>query len=239
MAAPEHREKLERRRDRRLVAISVGGTIFFVLTMVIASTLYPGGTWLDRSAEGHSFLGNYFCDLMQHRAMNGQSSELGSLFARVGSVAMFAALGSFVVQVANMEQPPTLRARITRRAGLTGAILACSVPLLTSDHFRTAHVIAVVGSFLPALASTIAAFGICLRSPRSTALIKATALLTLVIGGIDGLLYAFVYGLYGLGFHLPADVNRLINHLLPAFQRMASLFLLAWVLAVSLSTARR
>ncbi len=239
LPAPSERRGDGASRRRLLAAISGGGSLIFVITLVVAASLYPGGTWADRSTVGHSFFGNYLCDLMQHRALNGEPAELGSLLARIGSVAMFAALASFFLQVARLEETRSLRGRITVRAGLFAALVSCSVPLLTSDRFRTAHVIAVVASFLPAFVATVAGFGICLRSPRSTRLIKGAALVAVIAGGIDGFLYAFAYGAFAIDLRPPGDVRRLINDLLPLLQRIATLGLLAWVLAMTLRTARR
>ena len=34
----------------------------FLGLMSAAMALYPGGNWLDRSASGHRFFANFFCD---------------------------------------------------------------------------------------------------------------------------------------------------------------------------------
>ncbi len=65
-------------RDRWLVRICLAGTACFVACFGIAIALYPGGTWFNRRAEGHSFWMNFLCDLMQSRALNGEEATVGS-----------------------------------------------------------------------------------------------------------------------------------------------------------------
>jgi len=222
-----------------LVAIAGGGALIFVASFVIAAALYPGGTWVQRTSSGHSFFGNYLCDLMQTRALNGRAAGVGAWVARSGALAMFAAVASFFIQVARLEARPSLRSRLVLGAGLSSCALGAAVPMVTSDQLRAAHVALVVAAFVPALVATIAAAQICLRSPATGRWIKAAALLTLSAGAIDGILYAFAYGAHGLEMPLPRGLRRAINDLLPLLQRIATLGLLAWVIAVSWRTAAR
>lgn len=221
-----------------LVAIAGGGALIFVVSFVIAAALYPGGTWVQRTSSGHSFFGNYLCDLMQARALNGRAAGVGAWVARSGALAMFAAVASFFIQVARLERP-SVRSRLVLRAGVLACVLGAGVPIVTSDQLRAAHVALVVAAFVPALVATIAAAQICLRSPAAGRWIKAAALLTLGAGAIDGILYAFAYGAHGLEMPLPRELRRAINDLLPLLQRIATVGLVAWVLAVSWGTAAR
>lgn len=223
---------------RQLAAIAIVSLLLFVTAFAVAASLYPGGTWTSRTLLGHSFFGNYLCDLMQPRALNGQPAELGSLFARFGTVALSVAHASFYVQVANFDDPPTARARLTRRAGLLACAISLAIPLVTADALHTLHVLIVVAAFVPALIATSAALLICIRSPSSTRTIRLLAPLTLGIAGINFALYAFVYVAYWLGVHLPRPLILLVNDLLPITQRLALIGLVAWILAVSLRSAR-
>src|SRR5262245_61394697 len=44
----------------------------FVGLYLAAAWQYPGGTWEEPTRVGHSFLFNYYCDLMRPVALNGQ-----------------------------------------------------------------------------------------------------------------------------------------------------------------------
>lgn len=226
------------RARRRIAAIAIVGALLFLVSFAVAAALYPGGTWQNRRAPGHSLLANYLCDLMQERALNGQPAALGSLVLRAGSLAMFVAIGAFYLLVARLERPAGPAARLARGVGLTAAAIACTIPFLTSDRSRAAHLVAVVATFLPALVATVAAARVCLRSPQTTPWIRAAALIALVAGGIDGALYIFAYGAHALGVPPPLPVRRLVADLIPVLQRVASVGVVAWVLALA-ARARR
>ncbi len=226
------------RRGRQLAAIAIISLLLFVTAFAVAASLYPGGTWASRAILGHSFFGNYLCDLMQPRALNGRPAELGSLFARFGTVALSVAHASFYVQVANLDDPPSARARLSRRAGLLACAISLAIPLVTADALHTLHVIIVVAAFVPALVATSAALLICMHSPSSTRTLRLLAPLTLGVAGINFALYAFVYGAAWLGAELPRPLVLLLHDLLPISQRIALIGLVAWILAVSLRSAR-
>lgn len=48
------------------------GILGFVLLFFVAAYYYPGGSYRDRSAESFSWIDNYWCNLMDVRALNGQ-----------------------------------------------------------------------------------------------------------------------------------------------------------------------
>lgn len=228
----------EARARRRLAAIAIGGALLFLIAFAVAAALYPGGTWTNRRAPGHSLLANYLCDLMQERALNGQPAAVGALVIRAGALAMFIAIGAFYLLVARLERPPGRAARLARGVGVSAAAIACTIPFLTSDRSRTAHLVAVVATFLPALVATVAAARVCLRSPQTTPWIRAAALVALVAGSVDGFLYIFAYGAHALGLPPPLPVRRLVGDLIPVLQRIASVGVIAWVLALA-ARARR
>ena len=216
--------------EQRLVLGCVTGTVCFLGCVAFAIAHYPGGTWTDPSAPGHSFALNYLCDLMQTRALNGQEATLGSKVARFGTVSMFAALAAFFALVARFESPITRAGRVAQRAGLIACLVGCTVPFAPSDRFREAHLATVLSAFVPALVATIAALIVCKRAPVSRWL-RAMAAITVVAGATDGvayaIAYAIAYGYLGVARTVPA-----LNLALPVLQRAATVCLIAWVLAV-------
>jgi hypothetical protein len=109
-------------------------------------------------------------------------------------------------------------------------VLGCAVPLAPSDLVRDAHLIAVVCAFAPALLATLAAFSVCLRSPRVPRWLVALAAFTLATGALDGVGYVYAYGLYFANVSVARD--HWLNLALPALQRAATFGLLAWIAAV-------
>lgn len=226
-------------RDRWLVAACGLGMAGFAALNGVAVALYPGGTWFNRRAAGHSFAKNFLCDLMQTRALNGQPAPIGSLLARIGMVVMLIALASFYLQIAKLEQPPGRLSRVVRIAGLLTCGLGCLVPLATSDQFRELHIISVVAAFIPSLVATIAALLVWLRAPGVSRAMKAPAIITFAAGAFDGVMYAFVYASPMLGL-VPASrsTRRMITATLPLFQRIAMLALMTWMVVVCIHTIR-
>ena len=48
------------------------GTVLFVVLYIIAAVLYPGGSQVDKNSVGFSWLNNYWCNLLNENAINGQ-----------------------------------------------------------------------------------------------------------------------------------------------------------------------
>ncbi|MRG43928.1 hypothetical protein GFS24_02320 [Chitinophaga sp. SYP-B3965] len=48
------------------------GTFVYISLYCIAAFLYPGGNQLDKNAKGFSWTQNYWCNLLNEHAMNGQ-----------------------------------------------------------------------------------------------------------------------------------------------------------------------
>lgn len=55
-----------------LVLVPIFGTILFVVLYVVATFLYPGGSQVDKNAIGFSWTNNYWCNLLNENAINGQ-----------------------------------------------------------------------------------------------------------------------------------------------------------------------
>ena len=52
--------------------LPVIGFCLFILLYFIAAALYPGGSEINRSAKGFSWMHNYWCDLLETHAENGK-----------------------------------------------------------------------------------------------------------------------------------------------------------------------
>ena len=52
--------------------IPLFGTVLFATLYFIATMYYPGGSQFDKSAVGFSWANNYWCNLLNHYAINGQ-----------------------------------------------------------------------------------------------------------------------------------------------------------------------
>lgn len=50
----------------------ISGILIFIGLYVMAAQLYPGGSQVDRDAVGFSWVNNYWCNLLNENAINGQ-----------------------------------------------------------------------------------------------------------------------------------------------------------------------
>lgn len=51
------------------------GTMIFTILYLIAAQLYPGGSQADKNAAGFSWINNYWCNLLNDNAINGQPNK--------------------------------------------------------------------------------------------------------------------------------------------------------------------
>lgn len=57
-----------------LVLTPIFGTIIFVVLYFVATLLYPGGSQVDKNSIGFSWANNYWCNLLNENAINGQNN---------------------------------------------------------------------------------------------------------------------------------------------------------------------
>jgi hypothetical protein len=55
-----------------LVLTPIFGVVIFVLLYFVATLLYPGGSQVDKNSIGFSWINNYWCNLLNEKAINGQ-----------------------------------------------------------------------------------------------------------------------------------------------------------------------
>jgi hypothetical protein len=54
------------------ILLPIFGTALFVILYIAATVLYPGGSQVDKNSVGFSWLNNYWCNLLNEYAVNGQ-----------------------------------------------------------------------------------------------------------------------------------------------------------------------
>jgi hypothetical protein len=52
----------------------VWGTIVFIFLYIVAATLYPGGSQANTHSAGFSWANNYWCNLLNEKAINGMTN---------------------------------------------------------------------------------------------------------------------------------------------------------------------
>lgn len=56
------------------ILIPIFGTILFATLYLISTLYYPGGSQLDKNTVGFSWINNYWCNLLNDDAINGQKN---------------------------------------------------------------------------------------------------------------------------------------------------------------------
>ena len=61
------------------VLIPLFGTVIFFVLYILATILYPGGSQVDKNSIGFSWTNNYWCNLLNETAINGQPNPAKSI----------------------------------------------------------------------------------------------------------------------------------------------------------------
>ena len=182
--------------------------------------LYPGGNWQDRSATGHRFFANFFCDLTQPISLSGVRNPLGAQCAQLGMLCFAAALAGFFWLVPSRFAPGSRAARWVRGLGQCAVVCFIAVPLTPSERFGNWHaLLALVSGGFGIGAAAWAVQALFAAERRALAALGAAAL---ALGAFDAALFV-----YYLGDAAPPPL------IVPAAQKVAALLLSAWMAALS------
>ncbi len=111
-------------RSKALLLFPMYGIALFFCLYIVAAWLYPGGTKFDRSTVGFSMRHNYWCDLLDRTAYNGQPNT-GSSIAIAATLLLCLAVGWLCyVFPLKMRLSPTLCYTIQFFGVLSMAIFA-------------------------------------------------------------------------------------------------------------------
>ncbi len=81
-------------RNSKLILFPVWGIILFLVCYIVAAIQYPGGSAFDPHEPGFSIINNYWCNLMNKEAINGEINK-GRAFAFAGMVFLCVSLAIF------------------------------------------------------------------------------------------------------------------------------------------------
>ena len=197
--------------------IPLFGSILFILLYFLATLYYPGGSQFDKNTKGFSWTQNYWCNLLNENAINGQSNParpiaLTAMVVLCLTLTVFWFL--FPIQVAFKKS-----ARIAiQMSGFTA--MAIGLFLFTSLHDIIINVATLLG--LVALTGTF----IGLQKQNLMKLFRM-GLFTIVLIGLNNLLY----------------YNTDLLLYLPVVQKFTFLYFLLWICCINISlynkTARK
>jgi hypothetical protein len=186
------------------------------LATAIAAEQYPGGTWMDRTTQGHSFWGNFLCDIARTPALDGRPHP-GAPWGRAAEWSLVLGLGVFFwIAPALVES-----ARRRRTIRMLGAVAALGLMLVPITE-RVAHALALIAGAGPGFAATV----LLISGLRPRPVLALLGLVALGLSALElGLYLVFREGFFGAP--LPPAV--------PAVQRLAVLAAVAWMGASALA----
>lgn len=187
----------------------------FLVSLWLSTRLYPGGTWFDVQSPGFSFWGNFWCDLLDTRALNDLPNRVGALLARLSFWLFAAALLRFWPLAATLSPTASVR-RWVESLGVAAAAALVLVTLFSSRDEPLTHGVFVLASALLG----VAAAGVLAVSMygRASALTRALSLLLILSASVSVVQYVR----QGLGA-APAEW-------LAGAQKLTTLALLAFML---------
>lgn len=132
------------------VLLPLFGIFFFAILYIVATFFYPGGSIADSSTKGFDWLNNYWCDLTDQIARNGETNPARPI-ALSAMLILFSTLAVFWFHLPLLFQDSKYK-QIIRYAGMTS--MAVAVFMFTSFHNIVINVaggfgvIALTGTFI-------------------------------------------------------------------------------------------
>lgn len=194
----------------------------FLAATTLSMWLYPGGNWLDRTAAGHRFFANFFCDLTQPLSLSGVQNRWGAALAQFGMLSFAGALAAFFWLLPHHFAPATQARRGVRALGLCTVLTFVAVPLTPSERFGNLHGVLALGSAALGIVAALCAVWALAASHRRARVLAAWGGLVLAVAGFDAGLFA-----YHLSSRTPLPL------IIPAAQKFAGVLLCTWMLAVA------
>jgi hypothetical protein len=204
-----------------LMRLAVGT---FAVCMTLAMTAYPGGSYFDALAPGYDFLRNFWCDLLRDPALNGRSNRTAPRYAQVAMWALGAGLVPFFLALADLSSGSARVRTLVRWFGVAGVLGMLGVALLPSSDFPRLHGILVTTTGPLGIAAALFGFIAALRAGTLNRFSIHLGFTTLVLATLNVIQYA-------REFYLGAPSSTL----LPAIQKLVTLSILAWILAIGRS----
>ena len=187
----------------------------------VAATRYPGGTWMDPRTEGHSFWGNFMCDIAHDRALDGRPHP-GAAWGRAAEWVLVLGLGLFF-WIAPALVVPRRRQATIRLLGTVGTLGLVAAPITSG----VPHALALIAGAGPGFTATL----LVLRGLRHRPLLAGLGVLALGLSAVElALFLAFSERFYTVVGTYPAVI--------PAVQRLALLAAVAWMGACAVAVLR-
>jgi len=179
------------------------GILIFAGLYIYSAYLYPGGSHADLNSKGFDWINNYWCNLFNTKALNGQPNPARP-FAIAGMIILWASILLFFFMFAEILSPGLTWKRLIQISG-TISILCASLLFTPLHDFVTTS-----SSIFGAVTLT----GITLGVAKSNLnLYKITGLFCIILLGVNNYIY----------------YSRNFSHSLPLIQKLTFVVVLSWI----------
>jgi hypothetical protein len=162
------------------------GILIFIGIYIFAASLYPGGSQADIHAEGFSWLHNYWCNLMNEKAVNGLINPARP-FAILGMVILCLSLLIFFILFAKNFVFDKKWQHLIQINGIISMLTA--ILIFTQYH----DIMTIISSFF----GLIVLIGIIKEIYNSSLhIFKITGLICLILLALNNYIYYTKQGLY-------------------------------------------
>jgi hypothetical protein len=207
--------------------LSIAALALFVVTLLAAASMYPGGSWRQRTpGRGFSWLENFWCDLLREPAHGGEPNARSVWLTTLAFALLALSLAAFWLEVSALLTER--RARFVRVGGTISSVATACVALVPSDRFPLLHapVVLTAGGLGFACGCLCAAWA--LKRPREVPLFWAFSLVLVLAAAANLALYV------GVAYFDARDTI-----VLPAVQKVATVALVGWIISGLFASAGR
>jgi len=189
------------------------GTLLFICLYFVATFFYPGGSQVDINSKGFSWTNNYWCNLLNENAMDGQHNSARP----VAMTAMFVLCLTLAIFWYIFPKQAGLKKSSRVIIQISGALaMTTGMFLYTNLHDTIVNIASLCG-----LVATVGTF-IGLYKLKWTTLF-ALGIFTLALVALNNILY------YGDGLKL----------YLPVVQKITFFFFLLWICLININLYHR
>jgi hypothetical protein len=189
------------------VLLPVAGSFIFIVLYIVAASFYPGGSQADVHSEGFSWQHNYWCNLLNETAINGEHNR-GRYAAIAAMAVLIITLLSFWIISARLLQT----SKVTRTVILFSGLLSMALlPFLST-------------SLHDAIINSSGFFGLVAMAGIYIGIYRSKWYVLSILGIINLLLVVLNNYIYHFGDTL---------YLLPVVQKITFLSFLTWVCLVN------
>lgn len=192
----------------RILFLPILGILLFVAMYIIAAAIYPGGSQADIHSTGFSWKDNYWCNLFNKTAINGEPNPARPV-AVIAMLILGVSLQFFWMMIALLEA----YGRFLRRLIIISSV-ACTI-LISSLAASAPHDLAVNLASLTGLVATVCTMAVLYKLEWKT--LFSFGLINILLVAVNNYVY----------------YSEQLIIWLPVIQKITFLFFLLWICCIN------